>query len=139
MSEQWFSNSCSTRSLASSGLGASIVTRTTASTSYVGIFPPFGVLRLLDFVSLTSMLKVNPDKKGKVMALRLDEPVKKIKMCSFQRLYDNLDASDQHILNGWIEVHVTPYKIFQALKRDGHSIGRQTVYEHLNGWCICGS
>ena len=72
------------------------------------------------------------------MALTLDAPaVSKERMCSMQKLRNKLDAEDQSILDSWIENKVTPYKVFMALKRDGHAIGRQVVYEHLNGCCIC--
>ena len=73
------------------------------------------------------------------MALQLEEPIKKSKSCSFKRLYDSLPEDDHKTLTTWLETQITPYKIFQALKREGYSIGRQTVYEHANGWCICGS
>lgn len=73
------------------------------------------------------------------MALTLETTNKsaKPKRCSLMVLRDNLPAEDQPILDSWIENNETPYKIFRALKQDGHSIGRQTVYEHMNGWCIC--
>jgi hypothetical protein len=72
------------------------------------------------------------------MALTLDAPaVKKERICSLQKLRNNLPAEDQSILDGWIENKITPYKIFMALKRDGHAIGRQVVYEHMSGCCIC--
>ena len=73
------------------------------------------------------------------MALQLEEPEKKVKTCSFKRLHDSLDEDDIKTLTSWLDSKISAYKIFQALKRDGHSIGRQTVYEHVNGWCICGS
>lgn len=71
------------------------------------------------------------------MALKLEQPKRRIGVCSFQKLRDNLDASDQPILDEWIENQVSPYAIYKALKADGHAIGRQTVYEHMNEWCIC--
>jgi len=74
------------------------------------------------------------------MALSLDVPVvKKEKICSLQKLRNKLDVDDQAILDSWIDGKVTPYRIYMALKRDGHAIGRQVVYEHMNGCCICGS
>jgi len=72
------------------------------------------------------------------MALTLDAPaVKKERICSLQKLRNNLEAEDQSILDSWIENKVTPYKVFMALKRDGHAIGRQVVYEHMSECCIC--
>jgi hypothetical protein len=72
------------------------------------------------------------------MALTLDAPaVKKERICSLQKLRNKLPAEDQSILDGWIENKITPYKIFMALKREGHAIGRQVVYEHMSGCCIC--
>jgi hypothetical protein len=74
------------------------------------------------------------------MPLTLEGPVvKKDRICSLQKLRNKLDTEDQSILDSWIENKVTPYRVFMALKRDGHAIGRQVVYEHLNGCCICGS
>jgi hypothetical protein len=71
------------------------------------------------------------------VALKLDQPKRRTGVCSFQKLKDGLNASDQSILDDWIENQISPYAIYKALKADGYSIGRQTVYEHINGWCIC--
>lgn len=71
------------------------------------------------------------------MTLKLDQPKRQSGVCSLQKLRDKLEVSDQTILDEWVENQVSPYRIYKALKSEGHAISRQTVYEHVNGWCIC--
>jgi hypothetical protein len=73
------------------------------------------------------------------MALRLPEVVKETRKCSLAKLTDRLDEVDQETLSKWLESNISSYQIFLALKADGHRIGKQTVYEHRIGYCICGS
>ncbi|CAB4194605.1 hypothetical protein UFOVP1264_60 [uncultured Caudovirales phage] len=73
------------------------------------------------------------------MALTLEPkkpPVEK--KCALAKLRDSLNEDDQAILDKWLEDKVVPYRIFMALRQEGHTIGRQTVYEHSKGWCCCG-
>jgi len=73
------------------------------------------------------------------MALRLPEVVKETRKCSLAKLTDRLDEADQETLTKWFNSDISSYQIFLALKADGHRIGKQTVYEHRIGYCICGS
>lgn len=76
------------------------------------------------------------------MALSLEPLDRKAggdRKCAFKKLQDKLDPQDQKVLQSWVDEKVAPYRIFMGLKADGHTIARQTVYEHAKGWCICGS
>ena len=78
--------------------------------------------------------------KGNTVALKLDDALAdEYRSCSFKKLRDSLPDEDQAVIDTWLDKKVIPYRVFSALKKEGYKIGKQVVYEHMNGWCICGS